>query len=404
MNKICQKVQHLLSLYVENVLETQENELVKSHLSDCLECQQHLKLMQHTIESLKNLEKLDAPKDFLINLQQKISSKSFIQRIKEIIFFPFYLENPMPFASIAAVLVLVVFLQKTSLHNKITIDSIKDIKKGYALNKHARNTVKKEIESAKIVSFREKQKKAKIIKPVISDNKSTLIINNETTSNDIQSIHIDTENIGTKKDSGMEESCVAIMETYSEPVVIDMPAKINQSKETPLSGGYAQPLKKRKKLISSEKSLSIRPRSQKSFISTDSLNENIELKQSTNISQDKENVYTYSKQEDSMNDNEIEINNSYQELEEKKIDTTSLNRDEIIITIKEEIKIAEGKIIKIENISKNRQLIEIEINTAEYQNIYQKLKGSGTISPSYLSLDNKNSTRMVITIEINYNH
>jgi len=165
MNKICKKVQILLSLYIEDALENQEKKMVASHLSDCMECQHQLKLMQKTIDNLHQLEKINAPQDFLINVQQRVSAQSFWQTLKKIIFFPFYIQSPAPFASILAVLVLVVFLQKTGLHNKVTIDSMKDIKTGADLNKTHRYKKQKE---AAITSERSSAMIQDVSKSIIS--------------------------------------------------------------------------------------------------------------------------------------------------------------------------------------------------------------------------------------------
>ncbi len=69
----CQKIKQLLSPYIDLVLSEEEKTRVEEHLADCESCRQELTELKNTVKSIRDMEKLQAPSEFINELHERLS-------------------------------------------------------------------------------------------------------------------------------------------------------------------------------------------------------------------------------------------------------------------------------------------------------------------------------------------
>lgn len=70
----CKEIRQLLPSYLEDDLKPGQKKLVKEHLSRCPDCTKIFNSLKETVSSLRSLEKVKAPTDFLEGIHEKIEA------------------------------------------------------------------------------------------------------------------------------------------------------------------------------------------------------------------------------------------------------------------------------------------------------------------------------------------
>jgi len=107
----CHRVKKLLSEYIDNTLDERTGTLIEGHLKECEDCNYEYISMKTMVEELRSMGSLEAPKDFLEKVHERIDSFSPIERIRTSFFFLSSIKVPMELIALAAtsVLIFIVF-------------------------------------------------------------------------------------------------------------------------------------------------------------------------------------------------------------------------------------------------------------------------------------------------------
>ena len=119
----CEKIQTLLSEYLDKELNEDLNKGVREHLLSCKACGNAYFSMKSAVEKLAGLEKFKAPYGFLDSVNEAVYKRSWFRNISDI-FSGF--KIPMEFVTVAttAVLIILIFtnLQTDKNDENITLD------------------------------------------------------------------------------------------------------------------------------------------------------------------------------------------------------------------------------------------------------------------------------------------
>lgn len=108
----CKKVKPLLYSYVENGLSAEEKSLIKAHILKCAKCKRELAYIKKYKKNLESLAEVKAPKNFLLEVRERLEEPSPIRKIINMIFLPWQVKLPVEAAGLIAILFLVNFLIK----------------------------------------------------------------------------------------------------------------------------------------------------------------------------------------------------------------------------------------------------------------------------------------------------
>lgn len=99
------EIEEKLSEYLSNELSSNEKARIEQHLAECSSCKEELEALKITISAVKNLSRIEAPSDLLVNVREKIEKPRFS-------FLGLFRNKAMLLgsASIAVVLIVVVYL------------------------------------------------------------------------------------------------------------------------------------------------------------------------------------------------------------------------------------------------------------------------------------------------------
>lgn len=73
--KSCNEIKELLSFYLDNELHENDRKQVVKHLENCNNCKVELERIKDIIEALNEIENIELPKDFSVNLHQKLEKE-----------------------------------------------------------------------------------------------------------------------------------------------------------------------------------------------------------------------------------------------------------------------------------------------------------------------------------------
>ena len=103
----CAEIKERLSAYVDDVLDAESKAVVEEHLSTCKDCQQEMVSLKALVRELGSLESVEAPRDFLDQLHERIEARSWFPKILRTLFVPMRVKIPLEFAGAVAVAILV---------------------------------------------------------------------------------------------------------------------------------------------------------------------------------------------------------------------------------------------------------------------------------------------------------
>lgn len=103
----CANIKELLSEYIDGVLDVQTEALVEEHLSICRGCREELASLKVVVEELGSLESVEAPKDFLEKLHERMERKFTFRKLIRVLFVPVRLKVPLEAATVLAIVILI---------------------------------------------------------------------------------------------------------------------------------------------------------------------------------------------------------------------------------------------------------------------------------------------------------
>lgn len=110
----CKQIRTKLSDYIDGALPLTEKTRVEAHLADCPACREALADLEATVELLQAAPKVNAPDNFLEQVNAQIDALQgnapIWERIRQFLFVPFKIKIPMQLAAATAMAVMVIMV------------------------------------------------------------------------------------------------------------------------------------------------------------------------------------------------------------------------------------------------------------------------------------------------------
>ena len=103
----CTEISELLSEYIDDVLDPETKSRVDKHLLSCKNCSEELASMRALVDELASLESVEAPKDFLNQLDQRMEPDFSFRKLVRTLFVPMHVKIPLQLATGAAMAILI---------------------------------------------------------------------------------------------------------------------------------------------------------------------------------------------------------------------------------------------------------------------------------------------------------
>ena len=105
----CESIRERLSEYIDDIVDPATKARMEAHLLACEQCKAELSSLRAVVGELSSLESVEAPRDFLERLHERMEPRFTIRRLAEILFLPAHIKIPLELATVAA-LVLLIFV------------------------------------------------------------------------------------------------------------------------------------------------------------------------------------------------------------------------------------------------------------------------------------------------------
>ncbi len=106
----CARIEERLSEYVDDVLDGETKALVDKHLSTCERCQEEFASLKALIKELGSLESVEAPRDFLERVHERMEPRFGLRQLIRWLFVPVRIKVPLEFATAAAIAMLIFYV------------------------------------------------------------------------------------------------------------------------------------------------------------------------------------------------------------------------------------------------------------------------------------------------------
>lgn len=103
----CTRIRELLSEYIDGILDVQMKAHVEEHLLTCKDCKKELVSLKALVNELSSLESVEAPKDFLDKLHERMEPSFTFGRLMRMLFVPVRTKIPLEAATAAAIVILI---------------------------------------------------------------------------------------------------------------------------------------------------------------------------------------------------------------------------------------------------------------------------------------------------------
>ncbi len=101
----CEEIRELLSEYVDGTLDEKTSLRLREHLSACEACQKELASLKALVNELRSLEPVEAPRDFVESLHERVEPRFTMAKVLKLLFVPAGLKIPLEVATVAVLLV-----------------------------------------------------------------------------------------------------------------------------------------------------------------------------------------------------------------------------------------------------------------------------------------------------------
>lgn len=105
----CQDVKHLLSEYIDNMLNKENASWIREHLAQCLGCEKEYEDLMKVVGHMHQIETLETPDYFLQKVKKHLVKPSSLERIKKRLFYPLRIKLPFELAGVVVILFCVVY-------------------------------------------------------------------------------------------------------------------------------------------------------------------------------------------------------------------------------------------------------------------------------------------------------
>ncbi len=103
----CARIRELLSEYIDGRLSAQTKALLEEHLAACKDCREEHAALESLVTELQSLEPMEAPKDFLETVHERLEPGFSFGKIIRALFVPPRIKIPLELATVMAMAVLV---------------------------------------------------------------------------------------------------------------------------------------------------------------------------------------------------------------------------------------------------------------------------------------------------------
>ncbi len=103
----CSRSKELLSDYIDGILDAQTKALLEKHLVVCESCREDLASLKALVQAMGSLKSLEAPRDFLEKVHERIEQRSKFGQIMRKLFFPVRIKVPLELATVTAMAILI---------------------------------------------------------------------------------------------------------------------------------------------------------------------------------------------------------------------------------------------------------------------------------------------------------
>lgn len=158
----CDKINSLISAYIDNELTAQEMQIVQFHLKNCEECVLEHQNLLEVKNLLGGLTKKSLPENYIFNLQNKIyklskkqSIKNFLKKIflKPEIFFNYFKNYKIQFLLTFATLILFIFALMFTWNTSKIKNNSSSLDPHYYLSEHNNNLLSHPLNKNAFLNF-----------------------------------------------------------------------------------------------------------------------------------------------------------------------------------------------------------------------------------------------------------
>ena len=103
----CTRARKILSEYIDGALDRQTAELLEVHLAECKDCGKEHSSLRALINEIGLMDPVEAPKDFLEKINERIDATSRFKGITRFILFPARVKIPLELTALAVTSVLI---------------------------------------------------------------------------------------------------------------------------------------------------------------------------------------------------------------------------------------------------------------------------------------------------------
>lgn len=103
----CARSKELLSDYIDGILDARTKARLEEHLMVCKDCREDLASLKALVQEMGSLESLEAPRDFLEKVHERIEQRSKFGQIMRKLFFPVRIKVPLELATVTAMVILI---------------------------------------------------------------------------------------------------------------------------------------------------------------------------------------------------------------------------------------------------------------------------------------------------------
>lgn len=119
----CARVRHILSEYIDGVLDYQTAGLLEGHLEECEKCHKEYISLNRLVNEIGLMAPVEAPKDFLQKINERIDAQPRFGGALRFLLFPARIKIPLELTALAMTAALIFLIFNTIQPDKKFIDT-----------------------------------------------------------------------------------------------------------------------------------------------------------------------------------------------------------------------------------------------------------------------------------------